>query len=64
MSEDFIPWRRNVSFMPSKQTSIEPLLEKLTFIKNKKKWGFPFRRGCFEIAQEDFLLIAKQMGVI
>jgi hypothetical protein len=64
MSNDFIPWRRNVSFLPSKQTPIQPLLEGLTFIKDKKKWGFPFRRGCFEILEEDFLLIARHMGVI
>jgi hypothetical protein len=24
MSEDFIPWRRNVSFVKSKETSIHP----------------------------------------
>lgn len=64
MSEEFIPWRRNVSFLPSKQTPIEPMLEQLSFIKDKKRWGFPFRRGCFEITEEDFLLIAKHMGVI
>ena len=64
MSDDFIPWRRNVNFLPSKRVPIQPLLEKLTFIKDKKKWGFPFRRGCFEIVEKDFLLIAKHMGVI
>jgi hypothetical protein len=64
MSEDFIPWRRNVNFLPSKQTPIEPLLEQLTFIKDKKKWGFPFRRGCFEITEKDFLLISRHMKVI
>lgn len=64
MNNDFIPWRRNVSFLPSRQVPIQSLLEKLTFIKDKKKWGFPFRRGCFEIAEEGFLLIAKHMGVV
>jgi hypothetical protein len=63
MSKDFIPWRRNVSFLQSHETLIEPLLEKLTFIKDKSKWGFPFRRGCFEISQVDFRLIAKAMGI-
>jgi len=64
MSEDFIPWRRNVTFQKSKEVLIEPLLEDLSFIKDKKKWGFPFRRGSFEIPNKDFELIAKRMGVI
>ncbi|MBA3816029.1 MAG: EVE domain-containing protein [Parachlamydiaceae bacterium] len=64
MSEDFIPWRRNVSFLKSKEVLIEPLLEDLSFIKDKKKWGFPFRRGSFEIPNKDFELIAKRMGVL
>jgi hypothetical protein len=63
MSEDFIPWRRNVTFLKMKEAPIEPLLENLTFIKDKKKWGFPFRRGSFEIYLNDFELIAKSMGI-
>lgn len=63
MSVDFIPWRRNVTFLKSKETPIEPLLEELSFIKDKKKWGFPFKRGSFEISQKDFELIAKKMEI-
>lgn len=64
MSKDFIPWRINVSFLKSKDASIEPIVSKLTFIKDKKKWGFPFRRGSFEILRQDFELIAKSMGIL
>lgn len=64
MSEDFIPWRRNVIFLQSKEVFIEPLLEDLSFIKDKKKWGFPFRRGSFEIPKNDFELIAKKMEAL
>jgi hypothetical protein len=63
MSEDFIPWRRDVSFVKSKETPIQTLLNELSFIKDKQKWGFPFRRGCFEISQEDFQVISRAMGV-
>jgi hypothetical protein len=63
MSEDFIPWRRNVTFLNVQGTPIEPLIADLTFIKDKTKWGFPFRRGSFEIPYRDFELIAKNMGV-
>lgn len=61
MSEDFIPYRRDVHFFPAKEISILPLIDSLIFIKDKKKWGFPFRRGCFSIPEADFILIAKQM---
>lgn len=64
MSKDFIPWRRNVTFLPSEKTPIEPLLEALTFIKDKKRWGFPFKRGSFEIPRSDFEWIAKKMGIL
>jgi hypothetical protein len=64
MSKDFIPWRRNVTFLRAREAPIEPLLEALTFIKDKKKWGFPFRRGSFEISRLDFELIANNMGIL
>ncbi len=64
MSKDFIPWRRNVTFIKANEVPIEPLLDGLTFIKDKRKWGFPFRRGSFEISRPDFELIAKNMGVL
>lgn len=63
MSQDFIPWRRNVSFLTARETSIEPLLDKLSFITDRRRWGFPFRRGCFEISQPDFQWIALKMGI-
>lgn len=62
MSKEFIPWRRNVSFLKAKEIPIKPLLPELTFIKDKKKWGYPFKRGSFEITHTDFELIAKSMG--
>lgn len=64
MSPDFIPWRHDVQFFAAHEVAIEPLLDTLSFIKNKQRWGFPFRRGLFEIAEEDFRIIAQNMGVI
>jgi hypothetical protein len=63
MSPDFIPWRRDVSFLKSHEAPIQPLLDHLSFIKDKQKWGFPFRRGCFEISRDDFQVIAYTMGI-
>ena len=61
MTPDFCPSRRNISFLPARDVSILPLIERLTFIQDKKKWGYPFRWGFFEINQHDFDLIAGQM---
>ena len=36
MSENFIPYRRNVNFFPVKEISILPLIKQLSFIKDKK----------------------------
>ncbi len=62
MSPDFIPWRRDVAYMPAHDAPIEPLIPVLEFIQDKTKWGFPFKRGCFTISKEDFLRIAHAMG--
>jgi hypothetical protein len=61
MSENFIPYRRNIKFYPCKETSIVPLIENLDFIPNKKSWGYPFRFGFFEIKEHDFKLIYSRM---
>jgi len=63
MSDDFIPWRRDVDFLESKDVEIEHLIGNLSFIKNKKQWGYIFRFGLFVIPFEDFKLIALNMGV-
>jgi hypothetical protein len=62
MSPDFIPYRININYSPeASETSILPLIDQLSFIKDKKKWGFPFRAGCFRIPNADFDLISAQM---
>ncbi len=34
---------------------------KTAFIKNEKRWVYPFRFGHFEIEEKDFKLIAEKM---
>lgn len=63
LTADFHPWRRKMSFKQGREAPIRPILSDLEFIKDKEKWGFPFRRGLFEIAQADFGVIAKAMSV-
>lgn len=61
MTKDFCPARRNISFFDSNSTSILPLIDNLEFIRNKKQWGYLFRRGFFEISENDFKLISSKM---
>lgn len=63
MNPDFHPWRRNLKFFEHTEAPIKPLIEHLYFIKDKKHWGYPFRRGLFEVNQSDFILIATAMDV-
>lgn len=61
MTENFIPFRRNIQFMKCSDVSILPLIEHLEFIPNKKSWGYPFRYGFFEINENDFNFISSKM---
>jgi hypothetical protein len=63
MTPTFHPWRRRVAFLEGHDANIRPLLNELDFIKDKRRWGFVFRRGLFEIGHNDFLRIARAMGV-
>ncbi len=63
MSPGFRPWRRNMRFADCAQTQIGPLIDELTFIKDKRRWGYVFRFGLFEIPEPDFELIRRAMGV-
>jgi hypothetical protein len=62
MFPGFVPYRINVNYyVDARAASILPLIPLLSFIPDKKSWGFPFRRGSFEIPQHDFELIAARM---
>jgi predicted RNA-binding protein len=58
---DFHPFRRKVEFLAVNETSIEPLISELSFIKNKKSWGYVFKFGLVQIPRQDFLAIASRM---
>jgi EVE domain len=61
MGGGFIPFRRNVKFLPAQDVSILPLINDLTFIKDKTHWGAPFRFGILQITEDDFRLITQKM---
>lgn len=62
MTPDFVPFRRDIAYIPSNLTPIQPLINQLSFIPDPKRWGFPFRAGQVEINESDFRLIATAMG--
>jgi predicted RNA-binding protein len=61
MTPSFNPFRKPIKFYQCQETSILPLINDLEFIQDKKKWGFPFRFGFFEIKEKDFNLIVSKM---
>ena len=61
MFPGFVPNRRDIRFLKATDTPIRPLLAQLSFIKDKRKWGYAFRFGHIEIPKSDFNLIATQM---
>ena len=61
MAPRFAPFRRDIRFAKSQATPIRPLVEKLSFIRDPKRWGYVFRFGHFEMSREDFELISRRM---
>jgi len=61
ISTNIKPFRRKVEFEKSKDVSILPLIDKLEFIKDTKRWGYMFRFGLFDISEKDFHTISNLM---
>jgi hypothetical protein len=60
-NEDFCPSRRPACYLPCEEAPILPLIAALSFICDKKRWGFPFRFGLLEVSRSDFQHIANAM---
>ena len=63
VSDSFVPFRQAVRYLPCREAPIQPLVARLSFIADKRHWGYPFRLGHFEISADDFRVIAAAMGV-
>lgn len=64
MGGGFTPFRRRIHYFVTQDAPIRPLLPRLSFIKNKEKWGAVFRYGLLSIPREDFEIIAAAMDWI
>ena len=61
MGGGFVPFRRDVAYVPAQEASILPLLDELEFVENRQRWGYKFRFGLFEVREHDMRLIARAM---
>jgi len=57
------PIRRDVAYFDAQAARIEPLLDKLSFIRSREHWGMAFRRGLVEVSEDDMEVIAEAMSV-
>ena len=53
--------RRFFGYVECEEVPIRPLIDALSFIQDKQRWGYMFRLGLFEIPPEDFELIQSRM---
>ncbi len=61
MGGGFVPFRRDVRYVPARETSILPLLDQFEFVEDRSRWGYKFRFGLFRIGDDDMRLIAQHM---
>lgn len=61
VSDDFVPHRRDVRYVPCHPAPIVPLVPKLSFVRDPQRWGFPLRRGILPLTARDFALISGAM---
>lgn len=63
MGGGFVPYRRNVAYVPVQAAPIAPLLDALDFVEDRQRWGYKFRFGLFEVGDADMRRIAVAMQV-
>ena len=57
----FVPFRRDVVYVPAQEASILPLLDDFEFVEDRSRWGYKFRFGLFQVSDHDMQLIAGAM---
>lgn len=61
MGGGFLPYRRDVRYLPAQEAPIAPLLDALDFVEDRTRWGYKFRFGLFQVNDHDMALIAHAM---
>jgi hypothetical protein len=55
------PFRIAIEYCAAAPAPIRPLIDQLSFIRNKAHWGAAFRFGFVKVPPEDFALLATAM---
>jgi len=64
MMQGRVGWRRDIAFeKKAREADVYPLLDELSFIKDRQHWGLFFHRSLFSVPSADFAKIAAAMGV-
>jgi hypothetical protein len=63
LPRDHQPFRRTVEWLSATPALVRPLLDALSFIRNKTHWGSAFRFGFLRVPPADFARIAAAMQV-
>jgi hypothetical protein len=59
-----VGWRRDVTWQKKALAAdIYPLLDQLSFVRDREHWGLFFHRSLFSIPRDDFAVIAEAMGL-
>lgn len=61
VAHDHQPFRRAVHWLAMSPAQVRPLIDTLTFIRNKTHWGAAFRFGYLRVPPADFACIAAAM---
>lgn len=61
MGNGFVPTRRDVDWIGTSPTPIQPLLDLLEFTRGKRNWGYAFRFGVVRISDADRDIILDAM---
>lgn len=61
MGGGFVPFRRDVVYVPAQEAAITPLLDSFEFVQDRTRWGYSFRFGLFKVSDADMGLIANAM---
>ena len=61
MGDGFVPFRRDVGYLPAREAPIHALLDALSFTRGVRSWGYAFRFGLLKVTDEDMALIARAM---
>ena len=62
MGGGFVPFRKDVAYVPAQEAPIAPLLDALEFVmEDRPRWGAKFRFGLFAVSDHDMRLIAQAM---